>query len=441
MPPSPLLLGLDVGTSRTKALLVDEAGRDVALAVVATPFRDRAGAVEMGVDDLRDAVAHVLADLGTARRRVAGVGVAGIAESGAPLDGGGHPLAPVIAWHDPRGGDVVAALHERLGAGLDRRIGQRLRTVSSVAKLGWLVDHGAGRVWRWLGVPELVVHALTGATATEHSLAARTGAWDVAEGRYIPEVGAALGLPLDVFAPVTPAGQAAGRVTPPASAWSGLGPGTPVTLAGHDHLAGMAGAGAARHDLVNSVGTAETVVGRSALLPDLDLALSRRAAVTVPPGGEGWAVLCSAARSGLVLDAVAGALGRPLGELDRLAAGTGAVDAEAVVDAVAAGEPPALPPGSPGEVWNGVLRGLAARTWEAAHRAQEVAGRADRLVVVGGGSRSRPWLEAKAALGPLPVWRCAAPEAVARGAALWAGTAAGWWASPTEAPAAPLARA
>ncbi|MDP9386443.1 MAG: hypothetical protein M3Q48_00565, partial [Actinomycetota bacterium] len=74
---APLLLGLDVGTSRIKALLIDEAGRDVALAVVATPFRDRAGAVEMGVDDLGDAVARVLADLGTARARVAGVGVAG----------------------------------------------------------------------------------------------------------------------------------------------------------------------------------------------------------------------------------------------------------------------------------------------------------------------------------------------------------------------------
>ncbi|MGH9179059.1 MAG: FGGY-family carbohydrate kinase, partial [Acidimicrobiales bacterium] len=88
------------------------------------------------------------------------------------------------------------------------------------------------------------------------------------------------------------------------------------------------------------------------------------------------------------------------------------------------------PAGSPGEVWNGVLAALAARTLDAAGRAEQLCGPSRRLVVFGGGSRSDPWLRAKQAAGFLPVVRSGAKEAVARGAALTAGVAAGWWPAP-----------
>lgn len=64
----------------------------------------------------------------------------------------------------------------------------------------------------------------------------------------------------------------------------------------------------------------------------------------------------------------------------------------------------------------------------------------DRMVVIGGGGRSAPWLRAKAAVAPVPVWRSSAFEAAARGAALCAGVAAGWWPDVDAAPAAPMIR-
>ena len=437
--PDPLLLGLDIGTSRIKALLLDASGGEAGLAAVPTPFAGEDGRAEMAVDDLRGAVARALADLGPERlARVAGVGVAGMAESGAPLGATGDPIAPVIGWHDPRGAEVVDRLHDRFGDGIDHRIGQRLRSVSSVAKLGWLVDHGLDGPVRWLGVPELCLHGLTGVEATEHSLAVRTGAYDVARRRWMRDVLDALGLPAGVFAPVAAAGTAMGRVTAAGAAWSGLPEGAPVTVAGHDHLAGVEGAGAEPGDLVNSVGTAETVVARSPELPDLARAVDAGVAVTLRPGGGGWVALVSAARAGLVIGPVARALGCSPAELDRMAEGAGVAEVGDVVDAARHGRPLDLPDAPPGEVWNGVLHALAARTWEAADRLLDLLGPARRLVVFGGGSTSRPWLRAKAERGTLPVWRSTAHEAVARGAALFAGTAAGWWPSAGEAPRVPL---
>jgi xylulokinase len=411
----------------------------------------------MAVGELHTALAEVLARLGDARAQVAAVGVAGVAESGAALAADGRPLAPVIAWYDPRGQEVVDRLLARCGAGLERAIGQRLRVVSSVAKLGWLVDQGVGPVSRWLGVPELAVQALTGRAVTDYSLAARTGAYHLAGRRYLPEVAEAIGVPVSAFAEVAPAGSPLGAVSGAAARWTGLPAGIPVTLAGHDHLAARAGCGAEPRDLVNSVGTAETVVAASALPPDVAAALAHRVALTLAPAGDGWALLASAARAGMVLGTVATAIGSPMEDLDRAALDAGTIPAdEGLIEAALSGSPLPLDTANPAAAWNGVLAALAARTWEACDRllavlppaggagagsagGQGLGSGAGRLIVCGGGSRSLPWLRAKAAARPdTVVCRAVVGEAVARGAAVTAGVAAGWWPTVGAAPRADL---
>jgi xylulokinase len=434
--PPPLLLGLDVGSSRIKALLVDGEGREGRLATVPSPFVSTPDGVEGGVEALVEAVRRAVAELGPDRERVAAVGVAGLAESGAALDGAGRPLAPVIAWHDRRGEDVAERLRERFGPSLANAIGQEVRYVSSAAKLGWLVDHGVSGVSRWLGVPELCLHALTGATATEWSLAARTGCLHVGRRAWLPEVAEAAGFDVGVFAEVLAAGTPMGHVRTAAAGEWGLPAGIPVTIAGHDHLAGVVGSGADGDDLVNSVGTAETVVGRSPTLPDTRAALEAGLAVTVFPSADGWAVLASGARAGLAVDHAADALGMPPAELDAEAAkADGTLEAPGLLESLRERNPPALPDGPAGAVWRTLLEALSVCTADAVDRVTGLLGRpVPRVVVFGGGARSEPWLAAKAGRLDVPVWRTAAGEAVARGAAVFAGVAGGWWASPADAP-------
>ncbi|HEX6491910.1 MAG TPA: FGGY family carbohydrate kinase, partial [Candidatus Dormibacteraeota bacterium] len=255
------LLGIDVGSTRIKAALVDAAGLEQRVAVGPTPFAPGPEGVEMGVDELLAAVARVVAELGD-ERRAAAVGVTGMGECGAPLDAAGRPLGPVIAWFDPRGEEVVERLAGAYGDGLAVRTGRRLRAVSSVAKLGWWVGRSGRAPEGWLGVPELCVHALGGAAVTDPSLASRTGWYDVGARAYLPEVAEAIGVPVEALPAVVPAGSVAGRVGAAAAARWGLAEGIPVTPAGHDHLAAAAGCGAEPADLVDSVGTAESLVRR-----------------------------------------------------------------------------------------------------------------------------------------------------------------------------------
>jgi xylulokinase len=421
-----LLLGLDIGTSGIKAVVIDASGTERAAASVPTPFTTSGDGVDMTVDDLAGALAAVIAGLGPVAGRVAAAGLTGMAESGAPLRDG-SPIAPIVAWHDGRGGETVASLEGRFGPDLARWTGRRVRTVSSVAKLGWLLDHGIATPDRWLGVPEVALWLLTGEEATEHSLAARTGAYDVTERSFMPEVVAhvlggadatdlfppvrAAGTPAagaaaaDLFPPVRSAGTAMGLLSGAAASRYRLPAGIPVTIAGHDHLAAATGLGARPGDLLNSVGTAETVVRRIETAPDVARTLELDLAVTVWPGGEAWGVLASVARAGLVLGELAASLGRSPADLDGLA--------DSATEA--------------GRRWTAALTDLAGRTVAAAGRVAQVAGPHDRLVVFGGGSRSRPWLEAKARAARVPVVRSTVTDAAARGAAMAAGSAAGWW--------------
>ena len=443
----PLLLGLDVGTTRIKAIAIDAAGIEQASASVPTPFAVSVAGIDMEVEDLGRALAAVIAALGPAREQVAAVGIAGLAESGAPLRGG-RPLAPIIAWHDGRGEETVASLEGRFGPALARWTGRRVRTVSSMAKLGWLVAHGVPEPDRWLGVPELSLFLLTGAEATEHSLAARTGAYHVTERRFLPGVidhvlrpggpGGGAAEPPDgsddpgLFPPVLAAGSVMGVVTGEGGAAYGLPAGVPVTIAGHDHLAAAAGLGGGPDDLFNSVGTAETLVRRLDAAPDVARALELDLAVTVWPGGDAWGVLASATRSGLVIDALTAHLSTEPAALDRLAAAgppAASPSGGPMVDGpiVDLGQGIEVPAGPPGAMWTATLQALTRRTAAAAERVAALAGPHRRLVVFGGGSRSPVWLRAKVAEMGCPVVTC--PDAgatAARGAALAAGVAAGW---------------
>ncbi len=438
---SETLLGIDVGSTRIKAALLDGEGRERRSAAVPTPFSTRQGGAEMTVEELLGGVAAALAELGPERSEAAAVGVAGMGECGAPLEGDGRPAGPVIAWYDPRGAGVVERLARDGGDALALRTGRRLRTVSSVAKLGWWVEATGRRPGGWLGVPELCVHALSGAAVTDPSLASRTGWYDVAARAYLPDVAAAIGVTVAALPEVVAAGSAAGRLSATAAARSGLRPGIPVTLAGHDHLAAAAGSGAGPDDLVDSVGTAESLVRRlGGVEPPgaelLEHALALGVAVSARPDGDGWALLGRGPRAGPVLAAVAAALGGlPLEALDAAAVEDAGVATAGLVDEILAGGEPRLPEAPVGEIWGGLLEELARRTAAAAAACAELAGPPARALVVGGGARSLPWVRAKARRLGVPVWRRAEGEAAARGAAVAAGVAAGWWPSAGAAPA------
>lgn len=308
-----LFVGVDVGTTRIKAVAVDTAGKERECAERPTPWRHDDGRTEadpVRLAELARAVAAEAAVTSAAEPRVLGVGVTGMAETGVLADAADRPLAPAIAWHDPRGD--VETIRRELGAELfERTTGMRAGPLPSLAKLLWLRrEHPeTAAAVRFYSVGEWVVRRLGGEPVAELSLASRTGLLDLGTARPWPAAADLLGgralLPEPVVAG-TPAGRAGGDDVP------AVLHGAVLTVAGHDHQVAAYGVGAATDGaLFNSLGTAEALVRtvRPPLPPD------RVGALTAQGMSVGWHVvaghLCvlTGLPTGLTLGRIASLLG------------------------------------------------------------------------------------------------------------------------------------
>jgi xylulokinase len=439
-----LLLGIDLGTSSIKANVVDRHGRSRGMGTVNTPFTTGAHGVEMSPSSLFDAIRAAIVDLGELRSHVAAVGIASMGETGTVIRADGPTDLPLVAWHDSRGDGVVEQLVRVFGEDeILERTGRRPRNVTSIAKLGWLKQHGHDVSGTWTGVAGLTLWRLTGALGQEQSLAATSGAYDPISGRYDRDILRAVGLDHVTWAPARAAGTALGRVTRQGAEWSGLPEGIPVTIAGHDHPVGVIGAGGEHTEVIDSMGTGEPLVvaweptdGHShPVLAEQPGDLT----VTAWPGTDRFMLLWETLRPGLALRNLQKIIGQQRNDIEFAAIRIEAepIDFDTLVgmqDGVIPDAVRALPP----EIaWAATLEGYAAAAADAERGMRDLAGVTGATLLIGGGLRSRRWIEAKLRRAVHPVAMASEREAVSRGAAVLAGVAAGWW-RPEEYPAADI---
>jgi sugar (pentulose or hexulose) kinase len=426
-----LLLGLDVGTSAVKAAVIGRDGAEVASGSAPTPWRAVPTGAELEPDALLDAAVRAAgaALAGAPDGPVAGIGVAGMAETGVLLDARGRPVVPSIAWHDSRGDEEVRRIAAELGADtFAERTGLPLTRLPTLPKYAWMRAHWpeSARGVRWLNVAEWIVRGLGGEEVTEASLASRTGFYDLHAGAVWDAALAWAGAPAGLAPPHAPAGTpagAAGHAALPRAR------GAVLAVGGHDHLAAAVGAGAAgTDDVLDSCGTAEAWVRTSAPLPPEKVCEATAGGITVGRHAvAGRHALLGSVRSGAVLQAVLDLLGVPAEKRDELE--RAALDSDPgeltlagfkgeglTIAGVGAGA-------SPAALYRAALESLGAAGAEIMARMEAVAGPARRLVVTGGWAAGEAARAVKARhLGPFEHL----PEVStgARGAAIAAGRAA-----------------
>ncbi len=432
-----IVVGIDLGTARVKALAVDRDGVVRATAERPTPWRHDGSRADIDPMTFAQLAHSVASDAATracteGRPLVVGIGVTGMAETGVLVDSRDRPLAPAIAWHDPRGdADTIA---RELGAEtFQSTTGMPASALPSLSKLLWIRQHvreASGAV-RFYSVAEWVVRRLGGDPVAELSLASRTGMFDVGRARPWDAAFSLLDSKPLLPEPVV-AGTAAGTAHGPNV--SSVLDGAILTVAGHDHQTAAYGVGAATDGaLFDSLGTAEALV-RTVRPP---LAPAQIATLVDHGVSVGWGVmpglwcLLGGLPTGLTLERIAEMVGagsadarRVLGEESLRVPREG--DATRLVDLTFEGFAIAgITDGvSPAGLWRAAVDSLVVE-------AERVLGSIDALagpyreVVIGGG-----WLHNPAVLaakrqqyGEMRVTDIAEPGAF--GAALMAATAAG----------------
>jgi xylulokinase len=247
------LLGIDVGTGGTRAVLLDQAGRvlNAATAEHAPMASPQLGWAEQDPRDwwraARVAVKECLTKASTTANEVAAIGLSGQMHGLVILDSTGEVLRPALLWCDQRTEKECQAITERVGA--KRLIGlvaNPALTGFTLPKIWWVRVHEP-QVWsrvRSVMLPkDYVRFKLTGARATDVADASGTLLFDVVNRRWSSEMLQASELQSEILPEVFESPEITGRVSKDGAAASGLQEGTPVVAGGGDQAAGAVGMG------------------------------------------------------------------------------------------------------------------------------------------------------------------------------------------------------
>lgn len=317
-----LVIGLDIGTSSTKAVAVDAGGTVVAM--VSGPHgtdQPRPGWFEQDArtvwwEQSCELLRRLLADERVDRSAIRAVGISGIGPCLLVCDAAGNPLRPAILYGiDMRATAEVAELTERFGAAdILARAGSALSSQAVGPKLLWLQRHEPD-IWarsaRWFSASSFLVERLTGEYLIDHHTASQFDPmYDIRAQSWACDWAAALSPGVALPRLAWP-GEIAGQVTAGAAAETGLLPGTPV-------LAGTVDAWAEAHSVgVRQRGDLMIMYGSTLFLVGVDPDASPHPGLWLTAGltPEGGTLAAGMATSGLLANWVAGTASVSVGDL------------------------------------------------------------------------------------------------------------------------------
>jgi xylulokinase len=263
-----VLLGIDIGTSGCKALLIDIEGKVVSADIATYPLsRPRPGWTEqdpeLWVEGARQAVAGALAKAPPVQ--ILCIGLSGQMHGLVPLDASQQVLRPAILWNDQRNqaecDDIVVA-----AGGLDGLLAatnNRMLVGYTGGKILWMQRHEPelfARMRSMLNPKDYLRLRLTGVIATEVSDASGTGLFDVRSRQWATDLIEKIGINPEILPPVFESQVISGYVSAAGAALFGLPEGLPVAGGGGDSVIQTFGSG------VIEPGELQTTLGTGGIL-------------------------------------------------------------------------------------------------------------------------------------------------------------------------------
>ena len=264
-----IVIGVDVGTSGTKALAIDSTGKVVASALVEYPLHSpNPGWAEQDPDDWKrasiEALSRLAASLGAAARDVKGIGLTGQMHGSVFLDAQNRVLRPAILWCDQRTAVQCDEITEKVGSDrLIQMVCNPALTGFTAPKILWLRENeprAYEKVRKVLLPKDYIRYVLTGEFATDVADASGTLLFDVKNRTWHRELMSILGIDPEFMPPAFEGPEVTGTLSAESAQATGLPAGIPVVAGGGDQAAGGVGCGIVRRGVISStVGTSGVV--------------------------------------------------------------------------------------------------------------------------------------------------------------------------------------
>jgi xylulokinase len=265
-----LLLGIDVGTGGTRALVIDSSGMIVASCTCEhAPFASpMSGWAEQDPYDwwraCCSAVQGAMAQARIPSKEIAAVGFSGQMHGAVLLDKNGKVLRPALIWCDQRTAEEAREITHSIGA--DRLIAWTCNpalTNFTLTKLLWVRRHESNLFdrFRMLQLPkDYIRYCLTGEYAMDVADASGTLLLDVANRAWSSDMADAAAIDSTSLPPLFESSQICARVSEQGASATGLLAGTPVVAGAGDQSAGAVGMG------IVTPGTVSATIGTSGVV-------------------------------------------------------------------------------------------------------------------------------------------------------------------------------
>jgi gluconokinase len=260
-----LVIGLDSGTTATKAVAVAADATVLATSSVGYPLLvPEPGYAELDPMRLQTAAVEAVAEVVTEIRhrgdRVVGLCLSGAMHGLAPLDGAGSPTGPLITWADSRAGEEARSIGLGSGRELHKRTGTPVHPMSPLPKLLWWRLHhpdAFASTPKWGGVKEVVLSGLCqDAYLIDLSCASTTGLYDITARVWDPEALQLAGVDAEQLATVVPTTHVVTGLRSKVADQTGLPRDLPVVVGASDGPLANLGLGAIREGVAAvSLGT------------------------------------------------------------------------------------------------------------------------------------------------------------------------------------------
>ncbi|MEK5161850.1 xylulokinase [Paenibacillus sp. FSL R5-0527] len=263
------VIGIDLGTSSVKTLLVGQDGEIKGEASAAYPLiQERPGYSEQNpeewVNGTVDCLQRLLQESGVSAADIEGVSFSGQMHGLVLLDEQNNVLRNAILWNDTRTTKQCREIEAKLGDRLLEITRNAALEGFTLPKVLWVQEHEPelfAKAARFVLPKDYLRYRMTGKVQMEISDAAGTLMLNVPEGKWSDEIAAAFGLPEGFCPPLVGSTEETGTLLPEFAAQTGLSPATKVFGGGADNACGAVGAGIVRKgDALCSVGTSGVVL-------------------------------------------------------------------------------------------------------------------------------------------------------------------------------------
>ncbi len=438
-----LIIGLDVGTTGTKAVISDENGK-----IIAGGYKEYGiwsetdGKVWQNADDWWDAAVTAIREALIKVADKSEIRAIGMSTQGASMlatDVLGKPLTHVMTWMDNRATAETEYLDKAVGGEkIYRKCGWRLTPAGDAAKILWIKNNLPDVFDAAAYFPstlEFMNYKLTGRMVSDPTNSAIRQLYNIESGTWDDEMLSAVGISADRLPEVIPVGATVGTLTKEAAEQLGLSCDVTVYNGAHDQYCAALGCGATNAgDMLLATGTTWVVLG----VTDRLLYTKSHISPGIHPAKGCYGAMASLISAGSAMKWYRGIIGGDFKDIDAGAAKcTGSASDLLIYPYVAgAGFPHNMP------TLHGAMLGIDMRhtkydvaralmegvAFEAAGVLDEFASegmRIKKLMMTGGAARSDIWSEIVGYVTGCEIHRMNEPETCSVGAAMIAAVGEG----------------